>query len=121
MGLTRQIMVTFPVGVELSREEEVALHDLVSAICKRYVASHPGRVMWPAGWGGYCTSMPITAEDEANGVPLEFDMEVLHAEVAEREDYRWPCAKCGIEQGEHKHTILSPRAGACDFEPGTRQ
>jgi hypothetical protein len=120
-SLTRQITVTFPVGVALTREEEGALHDVVSAICKRYEAEHPGRVMWPFGWGAYCTSMPITAEDEAEGVPMTFDMEVLHVEVSEREDYRWPCAKCGIAQGDHKHTILNPKAGDCDFVPRTKQ
>ena len=116
MTKTRQIIVTFPVGVDLG-EEERELHDLVSRICKRYEAANPGRVMWPFGWGSYCTSMPITAEDEETGVPLEFDMETLHCEVSEREDYRWPCAKCGIEQGEHAHCTVQPKAGACEFAP----
>ncbi len=117
---THQILVTFPVGIELHRDDEKALHELIGRICKRYETAHPGRVMWGAGWGGYCTSMPITAQDDADGVPLTFDMSVLHCEVAERQDYRWPCAKCGIEQGDHKGSILSPKAGDCDFEPGCK-
>lgn len=117
---THQIMVTFPTGIELSRDEERDLQALVSAICKRYEGDHPGRVMWAAGYGGMCTSMPITAADDADGVPLTFEMEVLHIEVAERADYRWPCAKCGIEQGDHRDHILNPKAGDCEFEPKTK-
>jgi hypothetical protein len=113
---TCEIIVTFPVPVELSREEESALDALLRTVCKRYEAANPGRVMWAAGWGGLCTSMPITAEDERNGVPLAFDMSVLHVEVAERADYRWPCAKCGMEQGDHRDHILNPPAGDCEFE-----
>ena len=79
-----QIYVSFPFPVELSKDDERDLHSLIERVCKRYEAEHPGRVMWPAGYGGLCTSMAITAEDEANGVPLDFDMSVLHIDVAAR-------------------------------------
>lgn len=118
---THQILVTFPVGIDLHRDDERALHDLIEVICKRWRAANPGRVMWAGGWGGYCTSMPITAQDEKDGVPLSFDMSTLHCEVLERADYRWPCAKCGQEQGDHKSCILNPKAGDCDFVPALPQ
>ncbi|WP_374572599.1 hypothetical protein [Phenylobacterium sp.] len=117
---TRSILVTFPAPVEISREIERALHDLVHTICKGYEAGHPGRVMWVAGFGGLITSMPITAEDEAAGVPLSFDMSVLSIDCAEREDYDWLCAKCGLKQGDHESCIVDPPAGDCAFEPAER-
>lgn len=117
---TREISITFPTKVDLSKDDYRVLHDLLDRICKRYEAENPGRVMWAGEWGGLCTSMPITAEDERNGVPLTFDMDILHVGVNERADYRWPCAKCGHEQGNHKDFILRPPAGDCDFAPGCK-
>lgn len=38
MSETRQITITFPVGIILTHDEEGALHDVVSAICERYEA-----------------------------------------------------------------------------------
>ena len=108
--MTSAIQVTFPVPVELSREHERALHDLLSDICKSYEAARPDRTMWVMGWGGLCTSMPITAEDEREGVPLSFDMSVLHAEISERENYKWPCHLCGGDAPSHW------AAGARDHE-----
>lgn len=117
---TREISITFPTKVELTKDDHRTLHELLERICKRYEAENPGRVMWTGEWGGLCTSMPITAEDERNGVPLTFDMDILHIGISERADYRWPCVKCGIVQGDHKDHILNAPAGDCDFAPASR-
>lgn len=72
-GETYQIKITFPVGVELTHEDQDGLIDLADKICKRYEAQNPDRVMWPAGiiWG-----------DEP-----KFDDSVFSIDVAERERY----------------------------------
>jgi hypothetical protein len=102
MNTIRQIEISFPAGVELTREDQKAIMDVADAMCRRYEAAHPGRVMWPAGIGQRIVSMPITAEDDANGVPMEFDEEVFSIDCSERADYKWPCARCGVTQGDHK-------------------
>lgn len=115
----RHIEISFPAEVELTDDDQRAFMALASAMCRRYKAAHPGRVMWPAGIGQRIVSMPITAEDDDNGVPMVFDEETFSIDCSEREDYKWPCAKCGISQGDHKTCILDPKAGDCDFEPLT--
>lgn len=116
----RYINLTFPVPVSLTEQDIRDLHDITSRICKRYEAAHPGRAMWVFGVGSPITSMPITAEDEAAGVPLTFDDHGFEFEVSERADYRWPCARCGKPQGDHAGHILNPPAGDCDFHPACR-
>ena len=87
---TVSISVSFPVPVHLSREHQGRLIDLIDEICRAYEKRHPDRTMWAAGMGGAITSMPITKEDEENGVPLEFDMSVFAIECCERENYDHP-------------------------------
>ena len=117
MSKTRCIEITFPEPVEMIDADYRALDAIVSEICKRYETANPGRVMWPFGMGSRIVSMPMTAEDDAAGVPMVFDDTVYAVECSERADYGWPCAKCGVTQGDHKTCITEPPAGNCDFEP----
>ena len=86
---TVSISVSFPVPVNLTREHQVRLVELIDEICDGYEARHPDRTMWAAGIGGAVVSMPITKEDEENGVPLEFDMSVFSIDCCERENYEY--------------------------------
>jgi hypothetical protein len=73
------IKITFPVGVEITREDQDKLFDLTESICKRYEAVNPDRVMWPAGFG----AEPV----DIWGDQPKFDDSVYSIEVAERERY----------------------------------
>lgn len=84
--LTAGIEISFPVGVDISRENQIRLDEVVTAICRDYEATHPGRIMWPAGFGDRITFMPMTAEEEQTR-GIEFDSSVLAIDVAEREAY----------------------------------
>lgn len=117
---TRRIEITFPVPVELTNDDQRILDAATAEICRRYERAHPGRVMWPFGIGSKVTYMPMTKAEEDAGRHMEFDNTVFSVECSEREDYSWPCAKCGIEQGDHKGCILDPKAGDCDFEPAKK-
>lgn len=116
----RYITIDFPVPVELTDQDRRDLHEFASRICKRYEAAHPGRVMWVGEVGYPITSMPLTAQDDRDGVPMVFDEAGFQLGISEREDYRWECRHCGAEQGEHKHSILNGKAGDCDFAPACR-
>lgn len=115
MSTVRYITITFPEPVELSDVIQCDLVDLASHLCRQYVAKNPGRVMWPFGIGSPITSMPITAEDEAAGVPFTVDGAGFEIECSERADYKWPCALCGLPQGDHREHIIDPPAGDCPF------
>jgi len=108
------IEVTFPEAVEVPDAQFQQLVSIVSDICKAYEATHPGRVMWPFGIGCKPTYIPMTAEEEKTR-GMEFDESVLSIECYERADYKWKCAKCGMEQGDHKEHITQPPAGDCEF------
>lgn len=108
------IEVAFPCAVEITAKQQQDLDRIVGEICNDYVATHPGRVMWPAGIGFKPTFIPITAEQEATR-GIEFDEGTFQIDCAEREDYDWKCAKCGIPQGDHGHCITEPAAGECEF------
>lgn len=116
MSAIRRIEINFPHPVELTNDQQRRLDAIAGEMCKTYEALHPGRVMWPFGCGFKITYMPMTREDEeARGI--EFDDDTFEISCSEREDYKWPCAKCGIEQGDHKGCIADPPAGDCEFEP----
>lgn len=110
----RRIEINFPVPVELTDAAQQQLDAIAAELCKAWQAQHPGRVMWPAGIGSKITFMPMTAEAERER-GLEFDDDTFEIECAEREDYDWPCVKCGKPQGDHKSCITNPPAGDCDF------
>lgn len=84
---TVSIEISFPVPVNLSGDHQRQIVEVVDRICREYKAHHPDRAMWAGGIGGAIVSMPLTREDEENGVPLEFDMSVFSVEVCERENY----------------------------------
>lgn len=112
-----RIEIIFPARVDITDAEMRDLDRITTAICKRYERRNPGRIMWAFGVGSRITSMPMTMEDEEPGVPMTFDESVFEISCAEREDYRWPCSKCGLPQGDHGHCITEPKAGLCEFEP----
>lgn len=78
-GETYQIKITFPVGVDLTREDQESLIEIADKICKRYEAQNPDRVMWPAGVG----DEPV----DIWGDEPKFDDSVFSIDVAERERY----------------------------------
>lgn len=105
-----KIEVTFshPIGITGAVQSKLVAY--AEHICNKYKETHPGRVMWAAGIGCKVTSIPVT-DDE----PIGFDEEVFAIDCAEREDYDWVCTRCGMTQGDHKHCITDPPAGACEF------
>lgn len=82
--LTTAIEVSFAEPVNISREHERALHDVIEAICKEYEAAHPDRVMWVFGYGAKMMCHPMMISDDE---PIPFDDSVLSIECAERERY----------------------------------
>lgn len=112
------IEVNFPEFVELSEQDQRDLVDLVARICRRYEMQNIARVMWPFGIGYKMLCNPMMLSDDE---PIPFDDSTFQIECSERADYRWPCAKCGIEQGDHKGHIIEPKAGDCEFEPQPRE
>ena len=112
----RMVEIFFPQSVKLTNDDQRILDAAARTVCDRWEAEHPGRVMWPFGVGYKPTFIPMTREpEEARG--MEFDDETFMIECAEREDYKWKCANCGMKQGDHKTCITEPPAGDCDFVP----
>lgn len=118
---TSRIEISFPLSVEVTDDDFRVLHAITEEICHRYERSHPGRIMWPFGSGSKIIYMPMTREEELAGKHMEFDDSTYAIDVSEREDYSWPCAKCGLEQGDHKDCILEPKAGECEFSPAAKE
>lgn len=117
---TTRIEISFPSPVDVNNDDIRIIDAITTEICRRYERTHPGRVMWPSGVGAKITYIPMTRADELAGRHMEFDRNTFSIACAEREDYDWPCAKCGIEQGEHKSCIIGAKAGDCDFEPAKK-
>lgn len=78
------IEISFPVAVELSRDDQTVLREVVRKICKRYEEENPERVMWLFGYGDKISYMPVMADDDR---PMEFDSNILAIECAEREKH----------------------------------
>jgi hypothetical protein len=116
----RRIEINFPEPVELDNRQMQRLDAIAGELCKAWQEKHPGRVMWPFGTGFKITFMPMTREDEETR-GIEFDQDTFEISCSERADYKWPCAKCGKEQGDHKDHILDPPAGDCEFAPKIRE
>lgn len=117
MSQIRRIEINFPAPVELTNDQQRRLDEIAGEMCKAWQALHPGRVMWPFGTGFKITYMPMTRMEEEAGKHIEFDPDTFEISCSEREDYKWPCAKCDHEQGDHKDCITDPPAGDCEFEP----
>ena len=47
----RRIEINFPTPVELTNDDQRVLDAVATEICRRWERAHPGRVMWPAGFG----------------------------------------------------------------------
>lgn len=120
MSTVRRIELNFPEPVELTQQHQRRLDEIAGELCKTWQEAHPGRVMWPFGVGFKITFMPLTREqEETRGI--EFDDDTFEIECTERADYKWPCAKCRFEQGDHKDHITEPPAGDCEFEPKVKE
>lgn len=85
--MRRGIEITFPVAVEIPKGFYQKLDEVITDVCKHYMATHPGRVMWTFGCGDKVLYMPMTKEEEDAGRHMEFDEGIYQIEVAEREDY----------------------------------
>jgi len=118
---TLKIEISFPVKVELTQDDMRQLDAITGEICDRYEVAHPGRVMWAAGVGSKILYMPMTRDEELAGKHMEFDDAVFAIDCSEREDFKWPCAKCEFTQGDHQDCILDPPAGNCEFEPKSQE
>lgn len=84
MTKLRRIEVDFPVEVELTEDELRGLDQILTQVCDRYRAAHPDRVMWVFGVGSKMLVHPMLVSDEE---PIPFDNDILHFEIAERENY----------------------------------
>lgn len=66
----RRIEVYFPIPVEITREQHIALDKIVSEICK--ANTPPGHVMWPAESGSKITC-PIEMLSDEEPIPFDDD------------------------------------------------
>lgn len=62
----RGIEITFPVDVEVTDGFYQKLDALLGEVCKQYVKTHPGRVMWVFGQGYKMTPLTYSPR-EATG------------------------------------------------------
>jgi hypothetical protein len=108
------IEITFGRPVELTNSEERRLAEIASEISDRYTAKNPGRTMWPFGVGQKMLTNPLAVAD---GEPLEFDSSCFSIECHEREDFKWPCRKCGHRLDGHAPYDFNPEAGSCEYDP----
>ena len=77
-----RIEIDFPGLVELPKEFERSLHELVQTVCGHYEKENPGMVMWVFGSGCKPLWNPfMLGKDEL----MECDDEVLYLEVSARE------------------------------------
>lgn len=116
----RKLEISFGEPVEITELHQRLIVSFADYLCKRYKRDNPGRTMWPSGIGQKVTFIPMTREEEQTR-GIGFDSEVFEVDCFEREDYKWPCKKCGKEQGDHRNYIVDPPAGDCDFEPAERK
>lgn len=110
----RAVEINFPMPVVLDGDTEQFLVSVADRVCKAWEAEHPDRTAWPAGIGGKLLCHPMMLSDDE---PMPVDMEVFAIDCHERENFDWPCAKCGHPQGDHQGLILNPPAGDCDYQP----
>lgn len=115
----RKIEISFAEKVDLPQAAMKEINEAIDKICTRYTTMNPGRLMWPFGIGFKVTYMPMTAEEEAAGRTMEFDEDTFAIDCAEREDYDWLCAKCGVKQGDHASCISG--GVQCDFQAQVKQ
>ena len=77
-----KIEISFPIGVEITSEQQQELDKVISSICDVYNKQNPKRIMWPFGQGYKLLSNLFTLDDSE---PMEFDLHCYQIEVSERE------------------------------------
>jgi len=85
--MIKKIEIDFPCLVSVPQGFYQQLAELIDKVCDCYESEHPNEVMWPAEHGSKIISIPITKEDEENGVPLKFDDTIYRIGVCKRERY----------------------------------
>lgn len=80
----QQILITFPFPIDTSKYD-VDLMTLAEQICDDHRPE--GMTAWPAGFGQKITRMPLTAQDDLDGVAMEFDETTFHIECFARQEY----------------------------------
>jgi len=75
-----KIKISFPVPIKLSDNR---IREITKVI-QRIITDNPqsGQTMWPSEFGNEILSMPMTKEDDENGVPIVFDDAVFHIGVS---------------------------------------
>jgi hypothetical protein len=104
---TQQLIINFGPGVELDNEDWRRFQEATSRVCDKYNSANPGRVMWPAG----IEAAILGGIWDDN---LKFSDTISEISCQEREDYKWRCNKCGMEQWDYKY--LGTAAGDCEYE-----
>lgn len=82
----KKIEIQFPVDVEIPKDWDRRLHDMVREVCEQYKKENPERTMWPCEIGFKPTYIPITRADELKR-GMEFDESCFCIGVHEREKY----------------------------------
>jgi len=82
MDALRKIEISFPCDVELPNPLYREMFEWLEKVCRHYETTHPGRVMWPFGFGSKIVGGSIYFDG-----PMQFDDSTLSVECAEREDY----------------------------------
>lgn len=80
-----KIEVSFPLGVEITSEQQKELDKVISSICDSYNKQNPTRIMWTFGQGYKMLSNLFMLDDSE---PMEFDLSCYQIEVSEREAYK---------------------------------
>lgn len=111
---TSRIEIDLPAPILLDGETERLFISLADRVCRAYEAENPHRTAWPFHIGAKLLVHPMAISDDE---PTPCDDSILHIECYERENFDWPCAKCGHPQGDHQGLILNPPAGDCDYQP----
>ena len=71
-----QIIIEFPIDVEITTEQQIKLLGLIKDICDN---NRPkDMLLWPASVGDLITYMPITQEEEETGKQIEYDVSTFH-------------------------------------------
>lgn len=104
----RQILIEFPVDVELPDEAMRLIHQATSLVCEAYEREHPDEVMWASGIG----SMPVWRYGDIEG----FDDAVYNVSVSVREAYgseKIVCQYCNMRRASYVLSYRMPPEFCC--------